>query len=203
MHRRGFLSARGDAWPQAFFTGAGAPPPARDLRRCIAAGSCRPAATHGRRRFSLALGPDPQRETYVDASPRVPVGPRRRMAAGIFHWRWGPTPSARLTQMHRRGFLSARGDAWPQALFTGAGARPPARDLRRCIAAGSCRPAATHGRRRFSLALGPHPQRETYADASPRVPVGPRRRMAAGAFHWRWGPTPSARLTQMHRHGFL
>jgi hypothetical protein len=39
----------------------------------------------------------------------------------------GPHPQRRLTLMHRRGFLEARGDAWPQALLVQVHYRPRSR----------------------------------------------------------------------------
>src|SRR5262245_21825170 len=75
-----------------FSTGAGAPPPARPFadtsprihspRLGVAAGA-----------FPLALGPHPQRD--LSLTPRLGftvLGSVRPRA--LFHWRWGPTPSA-------------------------------------------------------------------------------------------------------------
>src|SRR5882762_581831 len=74
-------------------------------------------------------------------------------------------------------------------LFTGAGAPPPARtdaDASPRLRLASAR----HGRRRFSLAPGPHPRREL--TLMPRFGfTSPRLGMAAGAFHWRRGPPPA------------
>ena len=74
--------------------------------------------------------------------------------------------------------------------FTGDGAPPPSRtdaDASPRIRMSSAR----HGRRRSALAVGPHPQREL--TLMPRLGFAcPRLGMAAGALHWRWGPTPIA-----------
>src|SRR3989442_1631270 len=48
--------------------------------------------------------------------------------------------------------------------------------------------AARCGRGRSSLALGPHPQRELTLTPRRGFPC-PRLGVAAGALHWRWGPT--------------
>src|SRR3989475_6345799 len=130
----------------------------------------------------------------------------------------GAHPRRELTMMRRWRLCLAARAAWPQALtfFTGAGAPPPARtdaDTSPRIPSSSARRATPTrlprwgprcGRRRFSLALGPHPQRELTLTPRlgfprPRLGAPPQRGcraggpgVAAGAFHWRWGPTPSA-----------
>ena len=133
------------------------------------------------------VGNPPPARADADASPRLPR-PRLSVAAGA---------AVRLSQRCNSSRFTV-----PLSFFNGGAAPPPARadaDTSPRIHMSSARCS----RRRFSLALGPYPQRELSLTprlgfTCPRLGAPPQRGcraggpgVAAGAFHWRWGHTPS------------
>jgi len=44
--------------------------------------------------FPLALGPHPQRELTLTPRLRISMSSGAVWPQALFHWRWGPTPSA-------------------------------------------------------------------------------------------------------------